>query len=110
MPNGKDVFIHACSKMSLITEQILEENGLALSELDYLAPHQANFRITKKVLNNLGLTEDKALSNIQYLGNTGCAGAVIAIGEKWKAFQKGDVLVSAVFGGGYSYGTMLMIK
>lgn len=110
MPNGKDVFINACSKMSLITEQILKENGYQLSDMNYLAPHQANFRITKKFLSNLGLTEDKALSNIQYLGNTGCAGAVIAIGEKWDQFQQGDVVVSSVFGGGYSYGSMLLVR
>lgn len=110
MPNGKDVFINACTKMSNITEQILEENDLQLSDLNYLAPHQANHRITKKVLSNLGLTEDKALSNIQYLGNTGCAGAVIAMGEKWEEFQQGDVVVSSVFGGGYSYGSMLLLK
>ncbi len=110
MPNGKDVFINACAKMSNITEQILEENHLQLSDLSYLAPHQANFRITKKVLSNLGLTEDKALSNIQYLGNTGCAGAVIAMGEKWDDFKQGDVVVSSVFGGGYSYGSMLLVK
>lgn len=110
MPNGKDVFIHACSKMSSITEQILEENNLQLADLNYLAPHQANFRITKKVLSNLGLTEDKALSNIQYLGNTGCAGAVIAMGEKWDQFKQGEVVVSSVFGGGYSYGSMLLVK
>ncbi len=110
MPNGKDVFIHACSKMSSITERILEENNMGLEDLSYLAPHQANYRISKKVIKNLGLTEDKALSNIQYLGNTGCAGAVIAIGEKWSAFQAGDVIVSSVFGGGYSYGAMLLIR
>lgn len=110
MPNGKDVFINACSKMSMITEQILKENSMVLADLDYLAPHQANLRITKKVLSNLGLTEKKALSNIQYLGNTGCAGAVIAIGEKWDEFKSGDVVVSSVFGGGYSYGAMLLIR
>lgn len=110
MPNGKDVFIHACANMSSITEQILAENDFQISDLNYLAPHQANFRITKKVLSNLGLTEDKALSNIQYLGNTGCAGAVIAMGEKWNQFKQGDVVVSSVFGGGYSYGSMLLVK
>ena len=110
MPNGKDVFINACAKMSNITEQILAENNYQLADLNYLAPHQANYRITKKVLSNLGLTAEKALSNIQYLGNTGCAGAVIAMGEKWHDFKAGDVVVSSVFGGGYSYGSMLLVK
>lgn len=110
MPNGKDVFINACAKMSSITEEILAENGYSLADLTYLAPHQANFRITKKVLANLGLPESKALSNIQYLGNTGCAGAVVALAQKWGEIKTGDVVVTPVFGGGYSYGAMLLVK
>ena len=110
MPNGKDVFTNACAKMSAITWEILVRNGYSIDDLSYIAPHQANFRITKKVLENLGVDQSKALSNIQYLGNTGCAGAVIALGEKWSDFNKGDVIVTPVFGGGYSYGAMLLVK
>jgi len=110
MPNGKDVFTNACTKMSGITWEILVSNGYSLEDLSFIAPHQANYRITKKVLENLGVDQSKALSNIHYLGNTGCAGAVIALGEKWAEFQSGDVIVTPVFGGGYSYGAMLLVK
>lgn len=110
MPYGKDVFLNACTKMAQVTAEILEENGFSLDDLNYVAPHQANFRITKKVLSNLGVGLDKALSNIQYLGNTGCAGAVIALAEKWEEIKKGEIVVMPVFGGGYSYGAMLLKK
>ncbi len=110
LPNGKDVFTHACAKMSAITWEILVRNGYSVEQLSYIAPHQANYRITRKVLENLGVDPSKALSNIEYLGNTGCAGAVIALGEKWHEFKKGDVVVAPVFGGGYSYGAILMVK
>ncbi len=108
MPNGKDVFINAIQYMSSVTKSILEKNGYSLDDLNYLVPHQANLRITKNVAQNLGLSQDRALSNVQYLGNTGCAGSGIALAEHWNEYKKGDVIVVTVFGGGYSYGAMLL--
>lgn len=110
MPNGKDVFINAIQYMSNVTKDVLERNNFSLEDLRYLVPHQANLRITKNVAQNLGLSEDRALSNIQYLGNTGCAGSGIALAEHWSEFVAGDVIVVTVFGGGYSYGAMLLTK
>jgi len=110
MPNGKDVFVNAIQYMSSATKGILERNGYSLDDLDYFVPHQANLRITKNVAQNLGLSEERALSNIQYLGNTGCAGSGIALAEHWSEYQVGDIIVVAVFGGGYSYGAMLLEK
>ncbi|MCS6822000.1 MAG: ketoacyl-ACP synthase III [Microscillaceae bacterium] len=108
MPHGKDVFMNACQYMTKATIDVLQRNGYQLSDLDYLVPHQANLRITKNVAQRLGLPEEKALSNIQYLGNTGCAGCVIALQENLYRFQKNDLIVVTVFGGGYSYGAMLV--
>lgn len=108
MPFGRDVFINACQYMSKITSRILEENNYTIDDLSYLIPHQANLRITKNVAESLKLNSSKALSNIQYLGNTGCAGAAIAIDENIDRFKKGDIIVVTVFGGGYSYGAMLL--
>ena len=108
MPNGKDVFINAIQYMSNVTKDVLEKNGYNLDDLNYLIPHQANLRITKNVAQNLGLSEERALSNIQYLGNTGCAGSGIALAEHWNEYEPGDVIVVTVFGGGYSYGAMLL--
>ncbi len=108
MPHGKDVFINACNYMSTQTKSILERNDKSLDDLTYLVPHQANLRISKNVMQTLGLPEDKALSNVQYLGNTGSAGSGIALSEHWEEYKQGDVLVVVVFGGGYSYGAMLL--
>lgn len=108
MPHGKDVFIHACHYMPKVVNDILERNRLRMEEIDYVVPHQANLRITKNVANTLQIDESKALSNVQYLGNTGCAGCAIAIWEHQEEFKKGQKLVVTVFGGGYSYGAMLI--
>ncbi|MDN4166986.1 ketoacyl-ACP synthase III [Cytophagales bacterium LB-30] len=108
MPFGKDVFINACAYMSKVTKDILENNGYSLNDLSYLVPHQANLRISKNITESLGLSENVALSNIEYLGNTGCAGAGIAFSEHQGEYKKGDKIVLVVFGGGYSYGAMLV--
>jgi 3-oxoacyl-[acyl-carrier-protein] synthase-3 len=108
MPAGKDVFINACNYMAKTTKDILEKNGYSISDLNHLIPHQANLRITKNVAQNLGLKENIAVSNVSYLGNTGCAGCAIGLSERWEQINKGDVVVLTVFGGGYSYGAMLI--
>ena len=110
MPFGRDVFINACQYMPKATFQVLERCGLTLADVDYVLPHQANLRISRNVMNTLGLPEEKLISNIQLLGNTGCAGCAIALSERWDTFQKGQRIVVTVFGGGYSYGAMLIEK
>lgn len=110
MPHGRDVFINACQYMPKATLQILDRCGLSLADVDYVLPHQANLRISRNVMNTLGLPEDKLISNIQWLGNTGCAGCAIALSEQWDQFRLGQRIVLTVFGGGYSYGAMLIEK
>lgn len=108
MPYGRDVFQNACIYMPKASLQILERHGLTAADVDYVLPHQANLRISRNVMQTLGLPEEKLLSNIQYLGNTGCAGCAIALSEHWTSFKKGQRIVVTVFGGGYSYGAMLI--
>lgn len=108
MPYGRDVFQNACIYMPKASLQILERHGLTAADVDYVLPHQANLRISRNVMHTLGLPEEKLLSNIQYLGNTGCAGCAIALSEHWDSFKKGERIVVTVFGGGYSYGAMLV--
>ncbi|GAB3505941.1 ketoacyl-ACP synthase III [Spirosoma knui] len=110
MPHGRDVFINACQYMPKASLQVLEKCGLTLADVDYVLPHQANLRISKNVMNTLGLPEEKLISNIDRLGNTGCAGCAIALSEQWDTFKKGQRIVITVFGGGYSYGAMLIEK
>jgi 3-oxoacyl-[acyl-carrier-protein] synthase-3 len=108
MPFGRDVFINACQYMPKGIQQALERSNLALSDVDYVLPHQANLRISRNVMKTLNLSEEKLISNIQRYGNTGCAGCAIALSENWDTFQKGQHIAVTVFGGGYSYGAMII--
>ncbi len=108
MPYGKDVFIHACNYMESATRNIIQKNHLTVEDIQYFIPHQANLRITRHVAKELGLDESRVISNIQYLGNTGSAGCGIALSEHLTEFSRGDIIIMTVFGGGYSYGAMLV--
>ena len=110
MPFGRDVFINACTYMPKVSKQILEKCNVSIEEIDFVIPHQANHRISLNVMETLGLRLDKLISNIQYLGNTGCAGCAIGISEHWNSFEKGNKIIVTVFGGGYSFGAMLLEK
>lgn len=108
MENGKDVFINACEYMTKSTLKILTDNGFTLADLSYFIPHQANLRITKNVAQQLNLPEEKAVTNLDMMGNTGSAGCAIGLAQVSPKVKKGDIIVVTVFGGGYSYGAMLI--
>ncbi|MBC8082348.1 MAG: ketoacyl-ACP synthase III [Hymenobacter sp.] len=110
MPHGRDVFTHACTYMARVTEQLLARQRLTVEDVTFLIPHQANLRITKNVVKQLGMAPERAVSNIEQLGNTGCAGAAIGLGDTWDQLREGDRVVITVFGGGYSYGAMLLAR
>lgn len=110
MADGRDVFINACIYMERESRRVLEKFNLSINQIDYYIPHQANHRISLRVVNQLGLDESKLIANIQKYGNTGCCGFGIGLAETWNKFTPGDRILSIVFGGGYSYGAMLMEK
>ncbi len=110
MPFGRDVFQQACIYMARVTQTLLDKHHLAATDLTYLIPHQANLRISKNVTKQLGIDPARAVSNIERLGNTGCAGAAIGLAEVWDQLKSGDTVIITVFGGGYSYGAMLLNK
>jgi 3-oxoacyl-[acyl-carrier-protein] synthase-3 len=110
MPFGRDVFQQACTYMTRITQQLLDKNSLVANDLTYLIPHQANLRISVNVTKQLGLDPSRAVNNIDRLGNTGCAGSAIGLAEIWDTLQPGNKVIVTVFGGGYSYGAMLLEK
>ncbi|GAB3839723.1 3-oxoacyl-ACP synthase III family protein [Hymenobacter jeollabukensis] len=110
MPHGRDVFQYACQYMTQVTEQVLSRNGLTVQDLRWLIPHQANKRISDVVLRNTGLPPERLVSNVETLGNTGCAGAAIGLADTLPGLQPGDRVVVTVFGGGYSYGAMLLTR
>lgn len=110
MPHGRDVFQYACQYMTLVTEQVLSRHQLTVQDLSYLIPHQANKRISDVVLRNTGLAPERLVSNVETLGNTGCAGAAIGLADTLPRLRPADRVVVTVFGGGYSYGAMLLTR
>jgi 3-oxoacyl-[acyl-carrier-protein] synthase-3 len=110
MPYGKDIFVYACKYMVSEVENILKKNHFTLDDIDYLIPHQANFRIIDKVAKTLGLRNGQMIMNIEEIGNTGCASTLVALSQNWDRFLKDELIVITVFGGGYSSGAMLLKK
>jgi len=108
MPFGKDVFMQACTYIAQNTKDILEWNGYSIDNLSYFVGHQANMRIIKNVAKQLDIEEDRILSNIEELGNTGSASAFLVFAQNLNEFTSGDLVCISVFGGGYSAGACLI--
>jgi 3-oxoacyl-[acyl-carrier-protein] synthase-3 len=108
MPKGKDVFMQACTCISQNTKEIVERNGIPLSDLTWFIGHQANMRILSYVVKELGIPEEKSLSNISELGNTGSVSALLVFAQNSGKFRKDDTVCLSVFGGGYSAGACLI--
>lgn len=108
MPYGKDVFVNANKYMISTLMEILEKNKVALSDINYVIPHQANIRIIEHIINELNVNKEKVIINIKQLGNTGCASTPIALSQNSDKFKKDDLIGITVFGGGYSTGAVLV--
>lgn len=108
MPNGRDVFIHACNYMSKAIKLVTSRNGVDLEDIDCLIPHQANIRIMNNVAKGLNIPEEKIVINVTELGNTGSASTLIALSQKYNDMKQGSNAVITVFGGGYSTGSILV--
>jgi 3-oxoacyl-[acyl-carrier-protein] synthase-3 len=108
MPEGRDVFIQACTCMPRNILYLLEKNGYTLDQLSYFIGHQANMRILTNIARQLDLPEEKFLHNIEELGNTGSVSSALVYAQNEHLFRKGDLLGITVFGGGYSAGACLI--
>ena len=105
--NGKEVFKHASTRMPESVRLALETNGLTTADVKVVIPHQANLRISEMVRRQLDLREDQMYNNIQRYGNTTAGSIPIALHEVVTAgrLQRGDVLVLAAFGSGFTWGS-----
>ena len=101
---GKTVFKYAVSEMAEASEQLLKRNNLSGEEIDYLVPHQANKRIVDATAKRLGLSDEKVLMNISYYGNTTAATIPLLLNDNKSNFKKGNKLIFAAFGGGFTWG------
>ena len=108
MPEGKDVFIQACTHMPKNALRLLEKRGCTFENLSYFIGHQANMRILKNIAINASIPDEKVLSNIEELGNTGSASCALVYAQNYKKFKKDDLICISVFGGGYSAGACLI--
>ncbi|MDR2149088.1 MAG: ketoacyl-ACP synthase III [Tannerella sp.] len=108
MPEGKDVFVQACTYMPKNAQYLLEMHGYSFDDLSYFIGHQANMRILKNIAENYKIPESKILSNIEELGNTGSASCALVFAQNQPKFRKGDLVCISAFGGGYSAGACLV--
>ena len=104
--NGKRVFLHAVRNMVVATKRALEATGLTWDDIDWFVPHQANLRINEAVVQYAEIPPEKALNTIMWYGNTTAATVPLTI-DHWRQagkVKKGDLVLSAVFGAGYTWG------
>jgi len=102
--DGKTVFKFAVSKMAEVCELIIERNNLTIDDVQWLVPHQANKRIIDATSNRLKLDSKKVMINIQKYGNTTSATLPLLLNDYESQLNKGDKLIFAAFGGGFTWG------
>ena len=102
--DGKTVFKYAVTEMAHATEQIIKRNDLKGEDISYLVPHQANKRIVDATAKRIGLKDDQVLMNIAYYGNTTAATIPLLLNDYKSKIKKGDKLIFAAFGGGFTWG------
>lgn len=106
--DGKTVFKFAVTRMADVSEKILERNNLTGDDIQWLVPHQANNRIIDATSKRINLPDDKVMKNIYKYGNTTSATLPLCLFDYEKQLKKGDKLVFAAFGGGFTWGAIYL--
>lgn len=106
--DGKTVFKWAVSNMADVSELIMKRNNLTSESVDWLVPHQANKRIIDATAGRMELDESKVLVNIEKYGNTTSGTLPLLLWDFEKQFKKGDNLIFAAFGGGFTWGSIYL--
>jgi 3-oxoacyl-[acyl-carrier-protein] synthase-3 len=104
--DGQPVFKFAVKGMADISAEIMEKNNLKAEDVAYLVPHQANKRIIDATARRMGVGMDKVMLNIEKYGNTTTATIPLCLWEWEKKLKKGDNLILAAFGGGFTWGSI----
>ncbi|MFT6175198.1 MAG: 3-oxoacyl-[acyl-carrier-protein] synthase-3 [Cryomorphaceae bacterium] len=105
---GKTVFKFAVSKMADVAEQIMERNNLKSDDISWLVPHQANLRIIDATARRMGVDSSKVMINIQKYGNTTNGTIPLCLWEWENKLKKGDNIILAAFGGGFTWGSVYL--
>ncbi|MGE0588818.1 MAG: beta-ketoacyl-ACP synthase III [Cyclobacteriaceae bacterium] len=103
---GSAVFKFAVTNMADFAAKIMDRNKLKADDISWLAPHQANKRIIDATASRMGITEDKVMMNIERYGNTTGGTIPLLLWDYEKKLKKGDNLVIAAFGGGFTWGAI----
>jgi len=106
--DGQTVYKYAVSGMADVSEKILERNNLTKDDVDWLIAHQANKRIIDSTAGRIGLDEEKVLVNIHRYGNTTSGTLPLLLSDFESKFKKGDNLIFAAFGGGFTWGSIYL--
>lgn len=106
--DGKSVFKFAVSNMADVSALIMERNNLGHEDVQWLVPHQANKRIIDATANRMGVDRDKVMINIHRYGNTTSATLPLLLFDYEKQLKKGDNLIFAAFGGGFTWGSIYL--
>lgn len=103
---GQAVFKFAVSKMADVSVELMEKNNLKSEDIAWLVPHQANLRIIDATGKRMGLPNEKVMINIEKYGNTTSGTIPICLWDYEKQLKKGDNLILAAFGGGFTWGSI----
>ena len=101
---GQSVFKFAVKGMADVSFELMERNNLTADDIAWLVPHQANLRIIDATANRMGLPKEKVMINIQKYGNTTAATLPLCLWEWENQLKKGDNIILAAFGGGFTWG------
>lgn len=101
---GQSVFKFAVKGMADVSYELMERNQLTADDIAWLVPHQANLRIIDATANRMGLPREKVMINIEKYGNTTAGTLPLCLWEWEKQLKKGDNIILAAFGGGFTWG------
>jgi 3-oxoacyl-[acyl-carrier-protein] synthase-3 len=104
--DGKTVFKNAVFNMADVSVKIMKRNNLTRDDVDWLAAHQANKRIIEATANRIEIDSAKVMMNIQKYGNTTSATLPLLLADYEEQLKKGDTIIFAAFGGGFTWGSI----
>ena len=105
---GATVFKFAVTNMAEISAEVMQRNNLTSNDVTWLVPHQANKRIIDATASRMGITDDKVMMNIAKYGNTTAGTLPLLLWDYEKQLKKGDNLILAAFGGGFTWGAIYL--
>ena len=106
--DGQPVFKAAVKSMADVSEEIMKRNNLTADDVAWLVPHQANKRIIDATSRRMGVGDEKVMLNIEKYGNTTTATIPLCLWDWESQLKKGDNLVLAAFGGGFTWGSIYL--